>query len=334
MTKLSLNRIIIFLVISLLIAGGFYFFNLRERIAEKEKVITEISKSEKKIEEIKIGFITDIHGYTSSHANGNIRDKSRRGLENFIKHVNENYHPNFIIDGGDLIEGTRREGEKSFNDWKLLMSFFSKINLPIYHVIGNHERRGLTKNQWLELNNYKNTYYFFDYNDLRVIVLDGNEDDETEDNGIYDYQMTDKQLEWLEEKLSSAQNMRKIVFIHYPVILKLSSATNKPLAVDQASKLKELFAKYRVMAVFSGHVEILEMSELDGVSYFILPGQERSEDKTFRWLESFSEISVKEEVKIKLYYKTDASEEYRIINIPSDEYNKVEETYREKGNMK
>jgi len=320
-----MKKILIFLGIVILISAGIFFELQKTNIFEK------ISETPKEVKEIKIGFITDIHGYRTSKANGDIRDDSRIGLESFVKKMNEEFHPNFVVDGGDLIEGSKRKGEKSFGDWKLLATYFSKLNAPAYHVIGNHELRGFTKEEWVKINNYEKSYYYFDQDDLRVFVLDGNENEKIGPEAVGAYFLSEEQFNWLEEKLSESKKMRKIVFIHYPVVLKYGLATTSSIATEQAEKLRRLFSENKVLAVFSGHVETLELKEIDGVKYFVIPGQERSKNRTVNFFETFAEIKVKNEVAVELYYKSLPKEEYKKITVPSAEYDEMQKIYESKG---
>lgn len=280
----------------------------------------------KKIEEIKIGFITDVHARRIKAEKGDLNVSSRTGLENFIARMNNNFHPDFAVQGGDLIEGTKRRGQASIDDFQLAKKYLEKLNVPIYHVNGNHDMRGFSKNEWIKLTNNNKNYYFFNHKNTRFIVLDGNENEsvaQKELNGDdpYGYVMTNGQFEWLENVLAETKEKRKIIFIHYPPIIKGGTRNMNP---DQAQKLREIFSRHKVTAVFSGHAEILDFTELDSVRYFTIPGVNNSEDKKVRWLDSFAEIYVGNEARVRLYYKRDRSESYQTIEIPSVEYDKLE----------
>lgn len=277
--------------------------------------------------EYKIGFITDVHGKIKGikKKTPNVNSEAKETLTYFMEHMNKNFHPDFIVDGGDLVEGTDREGQKSIDDFKTLTEYFKEIKVPTYHIIGNHETRGFSKSDWLNLTGYQETYYYFDYDRLRIIVLDGNENEKIENIDSYNkdfYYISEEQFQWLEKTLSESRNPKKIVFIHYPPF---ETPGTKMIDLDQSARLRNIFSKNSVSAVFSGHTEILQFKEIDGVRYFVIPGAERSKLKSIAWLDSFAEIIVEENIQAKLFYKKSFDEkEYHELLIPSEEFDKME----------
>ena len=277
-------------------------------------------------EPIKIGFVTDIHGKKSKSAGGALYQTERRLLSNFIPRMNNIFKPKFVVQCGDLIEGTRRFGAKSIGDFSALLNSFAKLQMPLLHVIGNHELRGLSKDQWLSMTNNASSYYYKDFDGFRIIVLDGNENETIglSDEEKYAYVISPKQLEWLAETLEET-NARKLVFIHYPLFNPNKGAGDKILDSEQVPILHDLFAKNEVIGVFSGHTEQLVLVEKDGVRYFIIPGLDRSENKAVPWYESFAEITAQKEVSVDFYYKKTLGEEpYQTLHIPSSEFDAIE----------
>lgn len=277
---------------------------------------------EKKLQkEYKIGLITDIHAQRNKKNNYSFDTNTKRILEYFTNWMNNSFQPDFIIQNGDSIEGTSRKGQKSIDDFKLFLSYFKKFKMPVLHVNGNHEMRGFPKEKWLNLTGYEKSYYHIDHEELRIIVLDGNENDNVDEDYSGSYVMTEDQLVWLEKILSEKDDLIKIVFIHYP---SLEAPGTKAINPDQSMKLREIFSKNGVEAVFSGHTEILSFDEIDGIRYFTLPGIEKSKRKKVLWLESFAEIRIKDDVEVKLFYKKDRDEEYKTLIIPSGESDQIE----------
>ncbi|EKE19252.1 MAG: hypothetical protein ACD_9C00072G0001, partial [uncultured bacterium] len=267
----------------------------------------------------KIGFITDIHGRLQKKYVDGFNFVTSNTLAFFNSQMNEKFKPGLVIQCGDLIEGTRRKGQKSIDDFNALMQIFKKLEMPFYNVIGNHELRGLDQQEWINLTGHENSYFYIDQEDLRVIVLDGNDDEDE-----LSYYVSEKQLQWLEDVLRQGDAFRKIVFIHYPVVSKNIAPGDKAILADNAARLKNLFSEHGVLAVFSGHIEKLELNEENGVRYFVIPGLERSENKSVAWYDSFAEITIKSEVEVKFYYKKDREEkEYKTLAIPSEEFDKI-----------
>lgn len=315
-------KILLFFIIFLIAASLAYFFYPKNKpplpIPDEEATLAR---------EYKIGFITDIHGKIKGikKKTPDANTEAKKALTYFTEHMNNIFQPDFIIQGGDLIEGTERERQKSIDDFNLLLGYLKKLNASIHHVIGNHETRGFTKKDWLDLTGYAKPFYSFDYENLKIIVLDVNENEKVA-NGLqnYDkdyYYLSEEQFVWLEKTLAESKKLKKLIFIHYPPF---ETPGTKMIDLAQSARLREIFSRHKVAAVFSGHTERLNFAEIDGVRYFVLPGIERSKLKYVLWLESFAEITIAKDAQVKLFYKKNETEEYRTLIIPSEEYEKIE----------
>lgn len=269
----------------------------------------------------KIGFITDIHAKLKK--NLTLEPQTQSTLETFVMKMNNDFKPDLAVQNGDFIDGTNREGEKSLRDIKYLTQHFGKLNAPFYNVLGNHDLRGLTKQQWLEETKLEKPYYHVEKDNLSIYVLSGND---IEDNGNDDiYDISESQFKWLEKEFSTDNNLRKIVFVHYPVEAINLAPGDKTLPIDDRDRLKKMFSKYGVMGVFSGHVEKLELNEVNGVRYFIIPGMQRSENKYVQWYDSYAEITIENNVEVDFYYKKDRLQKnYQTLHIPSSQFENIE----------
>lgn len=313
------------LVIFVLFFVVFFGIVFKEK-SEKQK-ISEHNSKEVINENYKIGLITDIHSESSKKDKFGIDDSVKRFFDFIVPYYNKKFHPEILIENGDFIEGTDREGQQSIDDFKKAKEYIDKINAPILHVFGNHESRGFSKDDWLKLTGYEKLYYTFDLRDLRIIVLDGNEEvEESEKEEGNFYFMSQKQIDWLEKTLLESENFKyKLVFIHYPVSEAQIEISNKNIAPKSRKILNELFEKYKVDAVFSGHTEALEFSNVTDVDYFILPGIEKSKRKKVQWFDCFYEIYVGENIKVKMFYKKNRDQkDYQTLIIPSEEFDKIE----------
>lgn len=270
----------------------------------------------------KVGFITDIHARTQKKYAYTLSTQLSNTLNYFVSKMNNDFKPDFSVQCGDLIDGTNRRGEKSIQDLNDTIEILSKLNNPLLNVLGNHDLRGLAQKQWLDLLKIDNAYYTIEKEDLTIMVLNGNDTADIEDDSLYD--ISEKQFLWIEENLSKNYS-RKLVFVHYPIVTKHMEPGDKTLPLEDRERLKELFSKNNVLAVFSGHIEKLELNEEDGVKYFVIPGIERSENKTIQWYDSFAEITVKDNVSINYYYKKNREEKiYKTLAIPSAEFDAIE----------
>lgn len=282
----------------------------------------------KPFKEVRIGFITDIHAKTTSKptAIGGIIRDAGRGLTDFVLRMNGSFRPDFVVEGGDLIDGTGRRGEKSLGDFSATEAILMRLDALHYHVLGNHDLRGLSREEWTSLAHTPSSfpYYSFDTADLRTIVLDGigTPNTETDDAENGSYVISEEQLSWLEERLRAAPFMRKIVFIHVPLTHDAPNGTGQqpPLAGTGSAAVYDLCKKFDVSAVLSGHVERLRYHEDDDTGFFVLPGLYRSENKDVLWLDSWYEITIGKTVKIDMYYRKTESEPYRTVAIPSPEF--------------
>jgi Icc-related predicted phosphoesterase len=85
------------------------------------------------------------------------------------------------------------------------------------------------------------------------------------------------ELKWLAQKLKSSKKKTKIVFIHHPPLVSVPGRGSEGL-MQSSPALQELFTKYNVSAVFSGHIEQLYHEKIQGVHYYVLPGLAKHED--------------------------------------------------------
>ncbi len=264
---------------------------------------------------LKIGFITDAHfNAEKKKKTKKLHWRSREAMERFIEKMNNDFHPDLVIENGDFIDGKDKRSEET---WKEANEMFKKAKAPTYHVLGNHETNSFEKEKWLKLTGYEKTYYFLDIDKknigYRIIVLDGNSLPDDSDAGpekhYYPGHIDKKQWQWLEDRLEEARREKRevVVFIHQP-----------PLSTDfflnwgifpQGLRLHQLFKKYEVRAVFSGHIENL-CNVKDGVTkYFVLQGfwkGKRYLKKEYRFKDAgaFYEISISpNDVKVIMEYR-------------------------------
>lgn len=277
------------------------------------------------IKKYKIGFVADAHSRVTKK--GDVRLESKIPMENFVSEMNNNFHPNFVVDGGDFIDGTRRFGSQSMKDYSEFSKIFEKIEAPKYKVLGNHELRGMTREEWKKINNYEKSYYYFDFEDLRVIIFDNTLMPDPDD--LSKEKAYKNELAWLENLLQNSEGYKKIIFTHYSFIPSL----RKALSIEIINEFNDLTSKYAVSAVFSGHVEVPYYEKLKGVDYFVVPGFFRSKATGMLWSGSFSEIQIGSQNSLKLFYKNDMNNEYKTFIMPSAEYEAIKEEIKSKINF-
>ncbi len=265
-------------LVMLAIAGVFVFWSGAKKRVDKpkseEEIIQEKLSQRTPKQPLKIGFITDVHAYGKKVAGQwQINWRSQEAIERFIQKMNNEFKPDLVIEDGDLVDG---KDKNSKEDWLIVDKMLQTLKTPYYHVIGNHEMRSFDKATWLQLTGYDKPYYYRDIKGYRIIVLDGNHFPGGKDTGpekeYYPGVLGNEQWQWLESVLKDAALNDKdpIVFIHQPPI----STDAKPnwALFPEGEKLHQLFNKYKVRAVFSGHIERLCDIKDGATEYFVLQG--------------------------------------------------------------
>ncbi len=305
---LLISSIIIFIAI---ILG----YNKKGIILKTEAEIIQEKLANRSVKEpLKIGFITDAHFYGKKNGKEwEINWRSRDAMLRFIDKMNNEFKPDLIVENGDLVDG---RDHNSLEDWKIADKMMQKLKMPYYHVIGNHEMRSFDKTTWLELTNYEKPYYYNDIKGYRIIILDGNHfpggKDTSPEKEYYPGNLGSEQWQWLEVALKDAAMNDKdpVIFVHQPPA-ETDARPNWQL-FPEGKKLHNLFNKYKVRTVFSGHIERLCDLKDGETEYFILQGFWKGNG------------GLKKEYRFKdagnFYYVTISSErvevkgEYRIFN--------------------
>jgi len=185
----------------------------------------------------------------------------------------------------------------------------------------------MTRETWTQLNGYEKSYYYFDYDKLRVIIFDStlmpDPDDFSKEKAYRE------EVAWLENLLKKSQGYKKIIFTHYPLI----PAFGRASSIEIINEFNRITSQYGVRAVFSGHVEVVYYDKINGVDYFVVPGFFRSENKEVLWKGSFAEITIGLRNHLKLFYKKDGDNEYRTLTIPSVEYENIKKELDGKTNF-
>lgn len=178
-----------------------------------------IRDTSSKKDDFTIALITDIH----------IKGDNRALIEDLA--CIAELGPDFIVSDGDLVDN----GEKT-SDFDLYKQACSSIDIPIYNVMGNHDK---------PLINYEDnlgpSYYSLNYGKYHIVVF----------NSIDSYAV---RTEWLRNDLFRfARTKDVIVFSHY----------------TPSRELLSLFSGYRLRAWFSGHRHANIYAERNGMHDFI-----------------------------------------------------------------
>ncbi len=339
---------IIFLIIlvatSIFGVGYFYFqqqinksnSQVQQNLEKAKRTLEAIPVWHKKIQtkqELKFGIITDTH-VEPKNVGTPIPASQMQPIYAFVKDM-LSYKPEFIVNLGDVIDGSHETPPVGMFGLRSVKKAMKRVGVPTYFVIGNHDLRSVTKEQFRETLDIPDFEYTFDVGDYRFVILDA--------NYLRDYTSRSPNLpkryipgivppdniKWLKEQLKT--DKRVIVFIHQGVFAtrtpgdikkrkknndddyrleeqEVNEITDKDWAkktykfkssVQNANELRKIFDEYRVSAVFNGHMEARRFEKTRWTSFYSLTGTRKS--KTFP--KSFYEVDIKNGIpNVTMYY--------------------------------
>ncbi len=265
--------------------------------------------------ELKIGLITDTHFRPtrinrtdkSSESKRILKPDDQKILKNFIQQMNF-FSPDLIVHLGDVIEGTGDPDYIGLSGLELVKGELEKNGAPVFWVVGNHDLRSVSKEQFRTALEIESLEYVKDWGDYRFVFLDGNFNPQNEENnfigeGYLPGFLHPESLNWLIDQLKT--DKRVIIFMHQSAMNNRDGSRNDTKnPIFNASEVREILAKYKVDAVFNGHIEILHKIEEDGVRYFSLAGTKKNPD----FQEAYYEFRVKDEkFELNVFYRDQAT---------------------------
>lgn len=192
--------------------------------------------------DVKFIQVTDLHFSTD--------EKAVENYERAINKINNTKELDFVVFTGDNIDKSNIDSLKNF----LQMS--SKINVPYYIEIGNHDcfrSAGVSKKDYLKFvnkyrfKNIKSFNYTVKYGDLVFVFLDGMKEIVPSTSGYY----RQDTLQWLDKVLTKNKNKNVVIFQHFPIF---DSPGNANHNLYKASEYIELLKKHNnVLGIFAGH---------------------------------------------------------------------------------
>ncbi|MCU0821874.1 MAG: metallophosphoesterase [Spirochaetes bacterium] len=185
-------------------------------------------------------------------------------LEPVILKINDD-NPLFAVHIGDIVcGGNRWSGIKKNDIEKQYDNFYSAANNlrpMLYTVIGEMD----FFNQSPEIyNNYtkRKEYYSFNYGDIHFIVLNTTDTSPGEIGKL--------QTDWLKKDLELYKNSGAVfIFAHHPPFYPKNEIADKSDVLKDNIALHNLFLKYPVKAVFSGHLPLYYKEQVDNITYII-----------------------------------------------------------------
>lgn len=230
---------------------------------------------------MKFAILADIHFGPECYYKGVLRKMNRDVkiyLDEFVRKMNSNVKPEFVVCLGDLIEDDNETDDKE--NIAYIVKALAKSECPVYYIAGNHELKNISENELVKLFHQKSLYYSFDSGGFHFIILFSKElDDRTS-------LITDEQIAWLEKDLDKTSK-KSIVFVHHGLADQdlqgnpwFEGRPENCLVANRKEIRNIFFASKKVIAVFSGHLHWDKQDIHDQISYFTIQSLvENEEDK-------------------------------------------------------
>lgn len=176
-------------------------------------------------------------------------------FKDIIKSINSDKSIKFAVNTGDLTpHGWSSEYDKY---WQMGAS----CRVKIYDTLGNHDLGLFDAGRNIFKKKYGETYYYFDYDDSRFIILDN-----AKSKG-----MGRKQLSWLKDALDTRK--KKFVFMHKPLFDPTGTYPNYIMTPKEENEsVGKLLEKEDARYVFAGHIHGYGREKRDGVFYIVTAG--------------------------------------------------------------
>jgi len=216
---------------------------------------------------LRVGLITDLH-----HA-----DKPSAGTRHYRETLDklaeaatrfEMDKPMFVVELGDLIDAADSvETEQRY--LKTINREFSAISKDRHYVLGNHCVDTLTKAEFLDGVEQKQSYYSFDRGEFHFVVLDACFRNDGEPYGRKNSKWNDAnipvaEVDWLRADLE-ATSKKTVVFAHQRLDV------SNDHGVKNCPVVRKIFEESgKVLAVFQGHSHQNDLKEIGGIHYCTL----------------------------------------------------------------
>ncbi|MCD4655348.1 metallophosphoesterase, partial [bacterium] len=165
--------------------------------------------------------------------------------------------PDMLINIGDLIEGPQPNEAAIHKQWDIVMNSMSRLKCPVYYVPGNNDIFNEESRRIYTERTGSKPEYSFDFNELHFVVIDNSEMRRWKT-------MTPERMQWLESDLSGAVDaVLTIVVFHKPFWISNFSKERRDM-------MHELFVKYGVDWVFSGHHHRYTATTRDDINYVMV----------------------------------------------------------------
>ncbi|OIB01165.1 hypothetical protein AK95_27350 [Paenibacillus sp. LC231] len=165
--------------------------------------------------------------------------------------------PDFVVISGDL---TQDGNVEDYSYLRLLLEEeMSKLGVPLYLALGNHDSRPYFREGYLEEEPTEESYYYSVMESgLRLIVLN------TQVPGLNEGHLDEEQLEWLRETLSTPAPKGSIIVLHHPVVPTPTALMDSHLLCNPQD-LADAIAGSDVIGLLSGHIHVNNIGLFEGI---------------------------------------------------------------------
>jgi len=218
-------------------------------------------------EPLRVGLVTDLH-YADKPAAGTRHYRETPGKLAEAAARFEQDKVTFLVELGDLIDAADSvETEQRY--LKTINREFSATSDDRHYVLGNHCVDMLTKAEFLDGVEQKQSYYSFDRGGFHFVVLDACFRGDGAPYGRKNFKWTDAnipaaELDWLRADLKAADK-RTIVFAHQRL-----DVSNDHGVRNCAEVRRVLEESGKVLAVFQGHSHQNDLNDVGGIHYCTL----------------------------------------------------------------
>lgn len=231
---------------------------------------------------MKIAVVNDIHVGKALINNGNVRASSHLiegKLEGILQHIMQLHSPDLLVNLGDLIRSENKE--KDLKSYLKLLSYFSEIQSPVIHLLGNHEVKRMTENEleaaWLEQGFYQKSFGTKNIGGYHLIWLGLRLNPNDQTVGFLPLE----QLSWLKEQLEQTE-LPTLIFLHFPLddhnttgnffYEAMDNQSKKALFLDNQEAVRNIIASSsHVKAVFQAHLHYFNVKLINKIPYFTCP---------------------------------------------------------------
>ena len=196
--------------------------------------------------------------------------------------------PELVLMGGDMIfDGLYTDLDVYKESIKLYKDIKSKLDIPYYNCIGNHDVLGLSsrrkvpadfpgigKKMIMDELGMDKDYYSFNHKGWHFVVLNSIYEIEGDNGPIYEARIGKDQLEWLRFDLGAHQGMPTIAVSHYAAFNHIGQINQdfelkamNHIVLKDNKELRLILERHNVKALLQGHTHMSEDFKFNNIWY-------------------------------------------------------------------